>query len=47
MWMCLMAQLTLNIHHNEITPLTFEPFDTWKSTQTLQTHKSNNQSISQ
>ena len=30
-------RLTFNIHHNEISFLTFEPLDAWKSPQTLQT----------
>lgn len=40
-----MVKLTFDIHHSEISLLTFEPFDTWKSTQTLQTKESINQSI--
>lgn len=34
-----MVYLTFNIHHSEISLLTFEPIDTWKSNQTLQTYQ--------
>ncbi len=42
-----MVKLTFDIHHSEISLLTFEPFDTQKSNQTLQTKQSINQSIIQ
>ena len=32
-----MFELTFKIYHNEISLLTFEPYDTWKSPQTLKT----------